>query len=114
MRKSTENYVKKCDSFQRRKSKRKFIAPLGEVEGPTFPFHITSGDVTGPYPVTRRENKYLLTYICHFTKYAEAFLILDQKAETRAQVYATEIITRHSTGSKLITEQERAFMSFFL
>ena len=51
MRKSIENYVKKCDSCQWRKSTRKFIAPLGEVEEPTLPFQITSVDVTGPYPL---------------------------------------------------------------
>jgi len=70
MRKSIENYVKKCDSCQRRKSTRKFIAPLGEVEEPTFPFQITSVDVTGPYPTTPRKNKYLFTFNGHFTKYA--------------------------------------------
>ena len=113
MRKSNENYVRKCDSCQRRKSTRKFIAPLGEVEGPTFPFHITSGDVTGSYPVTRSEIKYLLTFIDHFTKYAEAFPIPYQTAETCARIYESQIITRHGTGSKLIADQGRAFMSSF-
>jgi len=108
-----ENYVKKCDSCQRPKSARKFVAPLGEVEEPTYHFQITSVDVTGPYPVTPRKNKYLLTFVDHFTKYAEAFPIQDQSAETCAPVYATQIITRHGTGSKLITDQGRAFMSSF-
>jgi len=113
MRKSIENYVKKCDSCQRRKSTRKFMASLGEVEEPTFPFQITSVDVTGSYPTTPRKNKYLLTSIDHFTKYAEAFPIPDQTAEICARVYATRIITRHGTGSKLITDQGRAFTSSF-
>ena len=47
MRKSVENYVKKCYSCQRRKSTRKFIAPLGELEETIFLFQITSVDVTG-------------------------------------------------------------------
>jgi hypothetical protein len=105
LRKSIENYVRKCDSCQRRKSTRKCITSLGEVEGPTFPFHITSGDVTGPYPVTRRENNYLFTFIDHITKYAEVFPIPYQTAETCARVYASQIITRHGTGSKLIADQ---------
>jgi len=38
-------------------------------------------DITGPYPLTPRRNKYILTFIDHFTKYAEAFAISDQSAE---------------------------------
>jgi len=113
MRKSVENYVKKCDSCQRHKSRRKFIAPFGDVEEPAYLFQITSVDVTGLYPVTSRKNKYLLTFIDHFTNYAEDFPIPDQSAETCAQVYATQIFTRHGTGSKIITDQGRAFMSSF-
>jgi len=84
MRKSIENYVKKCDSCQRRNGTRKFIAPLGEVEETTFPFQITSVDVTVPYPTTPRKNKYLLAFIDHFTKYTKALPIQDQTAETCA------------------------------
>jgi len=113
LRKSIENYVRKCDSCQRRKGTRKCIAPLGEVEGPTFRFHITSGDVTGPYPVTRRENNYLLTFIEHFTMYAEAFPIPEKSAQTCARVYASQIITRHGTGSKLIADPRRELMTSF-
>jgi transposase InsO family protein len=70
-------------------------------------------DITGPYPLNPRKNKYMLTFIDHFTKYVEAFAISDQTAETCARVYATQIITRHGTGSKLITDQGGAFMSKF-
>ena len=113
MRKSVEDYVRKCDPCQRRKEGRKFVAPLGEVEEPTAPFLVTSLDVTGPYLITPRKNKYLLTFIDHFTKYVEAFPIPDQSAETCARVYATQIVTRHGTGSTLITDQGRSFLSSF-
>jgi len=113
MRKSIANYVKKCDSCQRYKSTRKCVAPLGEVEEQSFPLSNHIGWRYGPYPTTPRKNKYLLTFIDYFTKYTEAFPIQDQTAETCARVYATQIITRHGTGWKLITEQGRAFMSVF-
>ena len=89
------------------------LAPLGDVEQPTAPFQITAMDVTGPYRLTSRKNKYLLTFIDYFTRYAEAFPIPDQTAETCARIYVTQIVTRHGTGSKLITDQGRAFMSTF-
>jgi len=89
------------------------VAPLGTPEEPTSPFSVTSVHVTGPYPQAERKNKYLLTFIDHFTKFVEAFPIPDQTAETCARVYATQIITRHCTGSKLITDLGPAFMSTF-
>jgi len=70
-------------------------------------------DITGPYPLTPRKNRYLLTFIDHFLKYAEIFSIQDQSALTCARVYASQIITRHGSSSKLITDQGSAFMSSF-
>jgi transposase InsO family protein len=113
MRQSIQEYIQNCDSCQKRKDDHEFVAPLGEPEEPTAPFEITSMDLTGPYPTTQRKNKYLLTFIDHFTKYVEAFAISDQTAETCARVYATQTITRHGTGSKLIADQGGAFMSKF-
>ena len=113
MRRSIVDYIRKCDQCQRRKEDREYVSPLGDVEQPTAPFQITAMDITGPYMLTPRKNKYLLTFIDHFTRYAEAYPIPDQTAETCARIYATQIITRHGTGWKLITDQGRAFMSTF-
>jgi hypothetical protein len=51
----------------------------------------------------------MLTFICHFTKYAEAIPIPDMTAETCAKAYATQIVARHGSGSFLVTDQERSF-----
>jgi len=111
MRRSIAEYIKECDACQRRKGGGEYTAPLGEVEEPTAPFQITSMDITGPYSLTPRRNRYILTFIDHYTKYVEAFPIPDQSAQTCVKVYATEILTRHGIGSKLITDQGPAFMS---
>lgn len=52
-------------------------------------------------------NKYLLMLIDNFTKYAGAFPIADQTAETFDKVYANQIFTSHGTGSMIITDQGR-------
>ena len=49
MRKSLEDYVRKCDTCQRRKEGREFVAPLGELEEPTAPFLVTSLDMNGRF-----------------------------------------------------------------
>ena len=113
MRKAITEYVRRCDPCQKRKGNNEFVAPLGDVQAPTAPFQVTAMDITGPYKVTPRGNKYLLTFIDHFSKYVEAFPIADQTAETCGRVYATQIVARHGTGAQLITDQGRAFMSSF-
>jgi hypothetical protein len=70
-------------------------------------------DITGPYCLTPQKNKYLMTFIDHFSKYSEAFAILDVSAEKCVRVYSTQIIARHGSGSTLITDQGRSFTSAF-
>jgi transposase InsO family protein len=113
MRVVVKEYVRACHACQRAKEGREFKAPLGEAEEPTAPFQITAMDLTGPYPLTPRKNRYLLTLIDHFSKYVEAFPIPDQSAETCAMVHATQIVARQGSGSKLITDQGNYFMSNF-
>jgi hypothetical protein len=113
MRKSVEEFVREYDSCQRRKADHEFKVPLGSVGNPMAPFEIISMDITGPYPVTPRKNRYLLTFVDHFSKYAEIYQFPEQSAVTCAYVYESQIITRHGSCSKLITDQGKAFMSSF-
>jgi len=82
MRKTVEDYIRKCDSIQRRKEESEFVAPLGKTEEPSPPFEVTSMDITGPYLVTKRKNMYLLTFIDHFSKWVEAYSIPYITSET--------------------------------
>ena len=113
MRRSIVDYIQKSDHCQRRKEDHEYRARLGDVQQLTAPFQITARDITGPYMLTPRKNKYLLMFIDHFTRYTEAFPMPDQTAETCARIYATQSFIRHGTGSKLITDQGRAFVSTF-
>jgi hypothetical protein len=67
MRKSVEEFDQEYASCQRREGDHEFTAPLGCIGNPTAPFEIISMDITGPYPVTPRKKKYLLTFVGHFS-----------------------------------------------
>ena len=80
------------------------------------PFRTFPGRITRYYRAlfcNTRKNRYLLTFIDHFSKYVEAFPIPDVSPETCARVYATQIVARHGSGSTLITDQGRSFTSAF-
>ena len=70
-------------------------------------------DITGPYPLTPRKNRYLLTFADHISRYVKAYPIPHMTAETTARIYATQIVTRNGSGSKLITDQGRKFVILF-
>jgi hypothetical protein len=89
MRKSIEEYIKKCDSCQKRKGDREFIAPLGEVDEPRAPFEVTSMDITGIYLLPTRKNRFSLTFMDHFTRYVEDFPIPDQPDCSRRRSLVT-------------------------
>jgi hypothetical protein len=104
---SVENYIRKCDSCQRRNEE--WVCGAVRKNGAFIPFRSQSMDITGPYLVTPRKNKYLLTFIDQFSKWVEAYPIPDVAAETCARVYSSQILTRHGTGSTLITDKGRSF-----
>ena len=113
MRKFIEGYVKNFVACQKVKDGREFRAPIGEVEIPTAPFQVTSIDITGPFPLTQRRSRYMLSFVDDFSRYAEDFAVPYQSAQTCARIYVKEILSEHCTGSKLITDQGPTFLSAF-
>jgi hypothetical protein len=69
-------------------------------------------DICGPYPLTPRKNKYLLTFISHLTKYVKAVPIPDMSEEICARAYATQVIARHGTGSVCDRPQQVVHFGF--
>jgi len=68
MTKDVEEYVLKCASCARMKGGRTPRAPLGELPETSDPMDMVSIDICGLYPITRRKNKYLLTFTDHFSR----------------------------------------------
>ena len=113
MRRFIEEYIKKCDSCEDERKTVNLQLSSEKWTSQKFPFDITSMDITGHKQNHKTINPLLLTFIDNFSKYVEAFPIPDMTAQTVARVYATQIVTRHGTGSKLVTDEGRNFMSAF-
>jgi len=59
MSKDVEKFIWECASCARMKGGRTPQAPLGELPETTGPTEITSIDICGPYPITRKRSKYV-------------------------------------------------------
>jgi len=81
-----------CQTYRRGKLPRIGALQLILVEEP---FKRLNFDLTGPHPRTRRGSAYILTCLCPFSKWAEAFPVPNNKeAATIARVLVEQIICR--------------------
>jgi hypothetical protein len=113
MRGDVEEYVRNCHECQGLITCHEFKVPLDDVAEPTRPFELTAMDILGPFPITPSKNRYLLTFLDHLTRHAEAIPIPDITAKQCARAYATHIIAKHCAGSELLTDQGRNLTSDF-
>lgn len=111
MNRDVDEFVKRCESCAKRKSPNQLKVPLAAPYEPVAPFEMVSLDIVGPLPASKQGNKYLLTFIDHFSRYAEAVPLADQTAETTARAFVKYILTRHGVPERLLTDQGRNFTS---
>ena len=96
-------YVSKCVVCQTRVLKGQ-PAPIQEMDIPPYPFAKVSLDLSGPYPRTLSGNRYIVTFVDHYSGWPEAFAVPDKSANTVVQLLTEEIIPRHSCPLQLVTD----------
>jgi hypothetical protein len=106
LRRDVKECVKACDACAKIKTGPRIRAPLGEALEANECLDVVSLDVVGPLPVTERGNKYLLTFVDHFTRFCEAIPIPSQDTETIAREFVIRIITQLGVPKKLLTDRE--------
>jgi transposase InsO family protein len=111
LHRDVENYVLNCDQCARLKMGRATIAPMGNLPEAREPGEVASIDITGPYAISNKGNRYLLTYIDLFSKWAEAVPLPDQEATTVANALVMQIFARHGECDKLLSDRGRSFTS---
>jgi len=68
-------------------------------------------DITGPHPSSSRQNQYILTCVCHFSKWAEAIPIRNHTATTVARALMMHIFSRFGAPKQLLSDRGREFES---
>ena len=80
-------------------------APVGE------PWERVAIDITGPHPVSKSGNRFILTVLDHFTKWTEAFPIRNHEAVTVAKVLTDQVFSRFGIPMQLLSDRGQEFES---
>ncbi|KAL2103789.1 hypothetical protein ACEWY4_000657 [Coilia grayii] len=111
MREDVSLWCHTCTSCASKARPRKTPqAPMGTVRVGA-PMERVALDIMGPLNETERKNCYVLVIQDYFTKWVEAFPLPNEKAETVAEVLASEWVCRFGAPHALHSEQGRNFES---
>jgi hypothetical protein len=111
LRKDVERYITQCDSCTQIKNPHRRIKVPMKTQFAQFPLETVSTDIAGPFPITKRGNKWILVIIDAFTRYADIIAMPDARAETVARVLVEEWITRYGISVNLLSDQGANYMS---
>lgn len=105
------HWIKTCQLCQTRKTPVPAVrAPLTNIVA-SEPMELVVIDITGPLPITERENKYILVVGDMFTKWIENYPMPDQEAKTVAQVLVYKFFSRFGVPKQLHSDQGTNFES---
>jgi len=89
-------------------------APRHATLQPSFvgePWERVSVDITGPHPRSLKSNKYILTLVDHFSKWAEAIPLPNHTAPVVARALVIHVFSRFGTPRQLLTDRGSEFES---
>lgn len=70
-----------------------------------------SVDITGPHPLSSRANKYILTLVDHFSKWAEAIPLRNHTAPVVARALVAHVFSRFGAPRQILTDRGSEFES---
>jgi transposase InsO family protein len=90
------------------------IKPLmGKVMEPKGSWSVVHLDAVGPLQSSANGNRYNLTFVDSFSKFADAFPVKEISAVTCARIYAEQVVTRHGINEVLVSDNGKNFTATF-
>ena len=112
-RQETYRVVADCAPCNARKPPHQRLDEL-RSRPPSVPWAVVACDFAGPYSVARSGNRYVLVFTDHFTKWTEMIPTKDMLKETVCAEFLRNIVLRHGTPEKLLSDQGPQFKSNLL
>ena len=97
------DHVSRCVTCNTRQINTNKV-PIQNTHIPEFCFDSIAIDTSGPYEETSQGNKYIVSVICLFSSYVEAFSVKDKTAQTIANILLSEIFPRYGMCRHLVSD----------
>ncbi|XP_064214537.1 uncharacterized protein LOC135266972 [Tribolium castaneum] len=111
LRQDVRDYVSTCLLCARfKKRPNQTLAPL-RPRRPQRPFETIACDVMGPYPITPRGNRFIVTITDLFTRWVEAYPVQEASAKTIITIFDKEVFARFGYPKNIITDNGPQFTS---
>jgi transposase InsO family protein len=107
-----QKYVHDCNFCKKRKAHNfRAKVPVQEYFRMSRPMDRMHADLAGPFPVTERENKYVLLIKDALTKFLIVIALPDKTADVVLQRFVTDVFAHYGTPRLLITDRGTDFVN---
>lgn len=110
MNQDIANWARSCVPCQKSKISRHIKSMHENIKVPAGRFEHIHMDIVGPLPVSK-DCAYLLTIVDRFTRWPEAYPIRETSAQTIAQHFVSQYVSRFGVPLTLTTDQGSQFES---
>ena len=107
-------YVKSCISCQEHKVEQKLTAGKMGYRRIEKPWSRVTSDILGPYPTSKKRNKYIIVFQDHFTKWVEAKPVSSVTTKSVIEAFHRLVVLKWGTPEILLCDNGSQYTSKFM
>jgi transposase InsO family protein len=105
MTNQTKKWIRAClPCCQRKRARPKNVVKPGRIKPPTAPMQTIVIDFSGPYPTTKRSNKWILGIVCPFSRYPICIPLPSRKASVLTRALIEHVFQYFSPPQIIVTD----------